>query len=93
MSGRVFPAGLLPLHRFAVGVQSHKHVLVLVAPLGGSVGVVLVLLDAFDQTAVWTKVPLQERGEIRRVRFSNESELRLQVTDSTRNDWWRYWYE
>lgn len=63
MRGRVFPAGFLPPHRFAVGVQPHEHVLLLVAPLRRGVGVVLVLLDAFDQAAVGTKVPLWEWGE------------------------------
>lgn len=59
VSGSVFPTSLLPPHRLAVGIQSHKHVLFLVAPLCWSVGVVLVLLDAFDQAAVRTKVPLK----------------------------------
>lgn len=59
--GRVFPAGFLPPHRFAVGVEPHEHVLLLVAPLRRGVGVVLVLLDAFDQAAVRPEVPLQRR--------------------------------
>lgn len=59
VSGSVFPSGFLPPHWLAIGVQSHEHVLLLVAPLCRSVGVVLVLLDAFDQTTVRTKVPLQ----------------------------------
>lgn len=58
MSGCVFPPRLPPLHWLAVGVQSHKHVLLLVAPLGRSVGVVLVLLDAFNQATVWAVLPL-----------------------------------
>lgn len=67
VSGCVFPTGFLSPHRLAVGVQSDKHVLLLVTPLGWSVGVVLVLLDAFDQPTVRTKVPLQgEREEIRK---------------------------
>lgn len=59
--GRVFPAGFLPPHRFAVDVEPHEHVLLLVAPLRRGVGVVLVLLNAFDQAAVRPEVPLQRR--------------------------------
>lgn len=65
--GGVFPAGLLPPHGFAVGVEAHEHVLLLVAPLSGGVGVVLVLLDAFDQAAVWTEVPLREEESTAKV--------------------------
>lgn len=65
--GRVFPAGFLPPHGFAVGVEPHEHVLLLVAPLCRGVGVVLVLLDAFDQAAVRPEVPLQRRRRRRLV--------------------------
>lgn len=71
MRGGVFPAGFLPSHGFAVSVQSHEHVLALVAPLRRGVGVVLVLLDAFDQAAVGTKVPLQEEEEEEKRKVSN----------------------
>lgn len=71
MRGCVFPAGFLPPHGFAVGVQPHEHVLLLVAPLRRGVGVVLVLLDAFDQAAVWTKVPL--RGEEEETKVSERA--------------------
>lgn len=59
MSGCVFPPRLLPPHRLAIGIESHKHVLLLIAPLRWSVGVVLVLLDAFDQATVGTVVSLR----------------------------------
>lgn len=71
--GRVFPAGFLPPHRFSVGVQPHEHVLLLVAPLRRGVGVVLVLLDAFDQAAVGTKVPLQGEEEEEERKVSGRS--------------------
>lgn len=63
MRGGVFPAGFLPPHGFSVSGQPHEHGLPLVAPLRRGVGVVLVLLDAFGQAAVGTKVPLQEEEE------------------------------
>lgn len=62
MSGSVFPARFPPFHGLAVGVEAHKHVFLLVAPLGRRVRVVFVLLDALRQAAVGTEVSLR-RGE------------------------------
>ena len=65
MSGSVFPARFPPFHRLAVGVEAHKHVFLLVAPLGRRVRVVFVLLDALGKAAVGTEVSLrggEQRG-------------------------------
>ena len=64
MSGSVFPASFPPFHGLAVGAETHKHVFLLVAPLGRRVRVVFVLLDALGQAAVGSEVSLR-RGEQR----------------------------
>lgn len=55
------PPALLGVDDLAVGRHPDEHVLVLVAPHGRRVRVVLVLLDALDQPAVRTVVPLRGR--------------------------------
>lgn len=52
------PPASLGVDDLAVGRHPDEHVLVLVAPHGRRVGVVLVLLNALDQPAVWAVVPL-----------------------------------
>lgn len=61
MAVDVPPPALLGVDDLAVGRHPDEHVLVLVAPHGRRVGVVLVLLDALDQPAVRTVVPLWGR--------------------------------
>lgn len=52
------PPAFLGVDDLAVSRHPDEHVLVLVAPHGRRVGVVLVLLNALDQPAVRTVVPL-----------------------------------
>lgn len=70
VGGRVLPAGFLPSDRLPVDVQAHKHLPLLVPPLGRGVRVVAVLLDALLQRAVNTKLPLERRGGIGLQRFT-----------------------
>lgn len=54
----VSPPAFFGVDDLAIGRHSDEHVLVLVAPHGRRVGVVLVFLNALDQPAVRTVVPL-----------------------------------
>lgn len=54
--------------------------LLLVAPLSGGVGVVLVLLDAFDQAAVRTEVPLREEESTAKVSKQSATALKVKAT-------------
>lgn len=58
VGGRVLPAGFLPSHRLPVDVQAHKHLPLLVPPLGWRVRIVAVLLDPLLQGAVDAELPL-----------------------------------
>ena len=62
--GRILPPCFLPSQWPPVDTQAHKHLSLLVPPLGWGVGVIAVLFNTFLQCAVNAKLFLEEQGTL-----------------------------